>query len=61
MECSICGQPPDSCYNLCPNSPHFYSPEQERLDDAHYGDDDNRERYAATVADADLFFMTDAD
>ncbi len=48
MDCSICGATP--CYRLCPNSEHYYSPEQERADEAFYGQDDNRERYAATVA-----------
>jgi hypothetical protein len=45
--CPNCG--PYDCYHICPNSPHYYSPEQERADDAFYGDDDNRERYAATI------------
>lgn len=43
-ECGNCGGSP--CYHQCPNSPHFYSPEQERQDDAHYGQDDVSERYA---------------
>ncbi len=41
---------PYDCYHICPNSEHYYSPEQERYDDQFYGDDDNRERYAATLA-----------
>lgn len=42
--CSNCGASP--CYHICPNSPHFYSPEKERQDDAFYGSDDVYERYA---------------
>lgn len=49
MICGNCGA--DPCYHICFNSPHYYSPEQERADDAHYGDDDIRERYAAELAD----------
>ena len=30
LTCSNCGA--DPCYSLCPNSPHYYSPEQERAD-----------------------------
>lgn len=45
--CEVCGASP--CYHICPNSPHFYSPEQERYDDQFYGEDDHRERYAATA------------
>jgi hypothetical protein len=43
--CSHCGANP--CYFICPNSPHYYSPEQERADDAWYGGDDVSERYAS--------------
>ena len=39
MTCASCGMPEGQCYNLCPNSPAFYSPEQERADDAFYGQD----------------------
>lgn len=47
-DCPNCG--PGDCYHICPNSPHFYSPEQERYDDAmDDGSDDVRERYAATA------------
>lgn len=55
-QCSICGQAPvrEACYHLCPNSLFWYSPEQERADDAHYGDDDMRERYAAEADDMAL-------
>jgi hypothetical protein len=55
MECKICGESPvgTGCYHICPNSVCFYSPEQERADDAHYGDDDVSERYAAERIDAD--------
>jgi len=45
--CPNCGASP--CYHICPNSEHFYSPEQERADDAWYGMDDHSERYAATA------------
>lgn len=45
--CSYCGG--DPCYHQCPNSQHYYSPEQERADDAFYGQDDVSERYAATA------------
>jgi hypothetical protein len=31
-ECPECGQPAGQCYNLCPNSASFYSPERERAD-----------------------------
>ena len=47
--CSNCGLPDGDHYNLCFNSVHYYSPEQERQDDVHYGEDDHRERYAATA------------
>lgn len=33
--CEYCGG--DPCYHLCPNSPHFYSPEREK-EDALYND-----------------------
>jgi hypothetical protein len=46
--CSHCGATP--CYHICPNSPHYYSAEQERADDATYGADDISERYAAEMA-----------
>lgn len=47
VECGICGSFPvgEGCYHQCPNSIYYYSPEQEREDDAFYGDDDVRERY----------------
>lgn len=32
--CPNCG--PGDCYHICPNSPHFYSPERERADEANY-------------------------
>jgi hypothetical protein len=52
-DCSICGGSPigSGCYHICPNSVHFYSPEQERADDAaDWGRwDDHSERYAATA------------
>lgn len=32
--CPNCG--PYPCYHICPNSPLYYSPEQERLDDMRY-------------------------
>ena len=49
--CPTCGSFPmgTGCYHICPNSIHYYSPEQERADDPHYGEDDMRERYAATA------------
>lgn len=47
--CSNCGASP--CYHICPNSPHYYSAEQERYDDQFYGQDDMNERYAAERAD----------
>lgn len=37
--CPDCGQPAGECYNLCPNSPAYYSAEQERADDPFYGQD----------------------
>lgn len=44
--CRNCG--PWPCYHICPNSPHYYSVEQERYDDAQdFGRyDDVHERYA---------------
>ena len=50
-ECPNCGGSPmgEGCYHICYNSVHYYSPEQERQDDVHYGEDDHRERYAATA------------
>ena len=49
--CGNCGGYPvgTGCYHLCFNSTHYYSPEQERYDDAFYGDDDIRERYAGEI------------
>jgi len=41
--CANCGANP--CYHLCENSPHYYSPEQEKLDDPTYGDMDRWEGY----------------
>jgi hypothetical protein len=41
--CPECGMPPGQCYNLCSRSPAYYSPEQERADDATYGDLDRWE------------------
>jgi hypothetical protein len=40
-ECPVCGSTPQGtgCYHICPNSVAYYSPEQERADDAHYGQD----------------------
>lgn len=37
-ECGICGCAPVgyACYHICPNSIHFYTPEQERYDEANY-------------------------
>jgi|tagenome__1003787_1003787.scaffolds.fasta_scaffold17162443_1 hypothetical protein len=51
--CPECGETPmgTGCYRICPNSVHYYSPEQERADEAFYGMDDHRERYAAEYAD----------
>lgn len=37
--CPSCGMPPGQCYNLCPASPAYYSPEQERADEPFYGQD----------------------
>lgn len=36
--CEICGMNPvgEACYHICPNSNHYYSPEQERADEANY-------------------------
>lgn len=51
--CPECGQLPGECYFICPNSPAFYSPEQERRDDAFYGGDDHAERYAAERRELD--------
>lgn len=33
-DCPNCA--PYDCYHICPNSPHYYSPEQERQDDANH-------------------------
>lgn len=30
--CPECGSPAGECYRICPNSEHYYSPEQERAD-----------------------------
>lgn len=51
-ECLNCGGTPkgEGCSHQCYNSPHYYSPEQERYDDMiDDGSDDMRERYAATA------------
>ena len=39
VKCNVCGQIPmgEGCYFICPNSDRYYSPEQERADDADYG------------------------
>lgn len=51
---------PYDCYHICPNSPHYYSAEQERYDDAmDDGSDDRRERYASEMADIDLMAERD--
>jgi hypothetical protein len=42
-DCPNCA--PYDCYHICPNSPHYYSAEQERADDATYGDLDRWEGY----------------
>jgi len=57
--CDVCGASP--CYHLCPNSPHYYSPEQEMHDEAMNAGayDDHHERYASTIADAELFTLTE--
>lgn len=54
--CGICGESPIGigCYHICPNSVHFYSPEQERADEPFYGQDDHYERYAAERRDMGL-------
>lgn len=46
-ECPNCGGTPmgEACSHQCFNSPHYYSPEQERADEPFYGDDDINERY----------------
>jgi hypothetical protein len=38
VECPNCGGLPmgEGCYHTCLNSVHFYSPEQERYDDANW-------------------------
>lgn len=47
VQCPSCGMTPmgEGCYHICPNSVHYYSAEQERMDEPFYGDDDVRERY----------------
>ena len=43
--CPNCGCSPmgSGCYHICPNSDHYYTAEQERQDDATYGDADRWE------------------
>lgn len=56
--CGNCGGDPvgEGCYHICFNSPAYYSPEQERYDDAHdFGYDDHYERYASERLDAELW------
>jgi hypothetical protein len=64
-ECGNCGGYPIGigCSHQCFNSTHYYSPEQERADDAFYGDDDIRERYAGEIIDAEyeMFCADQAD
>jgi hypothetical protein len=49
--CGNCG--PWPCYHICPNSPHFYTPEQERYDEANF---DRSEYYReAGYGDPDLY------
>lgn len=50
--CRTCGQPVGACYMQCPESPHFYSPEQERADDPWYGSDANDGLVMDALADA---------
>jgi hypothetical protein len=61
--CPECGESPmgTGCYRICPNSVHFYSPEQERADEPFYGLDDHRERYAAEAQDMALESQRDAE
>jgi hypothetical protein len=50
--CPECGSAPGDCYNLCPLSPVFYSPEMEREDEANWSRADyDREVYG----DPDLY------
>lgn len=53
-ECPVCGLLNGDHYNLCSLSPAYYSAEQERFDDAHYGEDDVRERYAGELIGLDI-------
>lgn len=54
VDCPSCGQPPGECYNLCPLSPAFYSPEQEREDDLNWSRSDYlRETYGDPDLDAE--------
>lgn len=32
VHCRICGSPSGLCYLICPNSEHYYTPEQEKAD-----------------------------
>jgi len=52
----------EGCYHICPNSTHYYSPEQERADDAFYGDDYNREAYGGDIdPEYEMFCANQAD
>jgi hypothetical protein len=61
--CPHCGQPDGDCYNICPSQDPYGGDQAAEAADHDFNAryDDVRERFAATAADADLFFMGDDD
>lgn len=57
-ECPECGMPPGQCYRICPTQDPYQGDQQRENEDYEFNSryDDVRERYAATAADADMFF-----
>jgi len=58
--CGTCGASP--CYLICPTQDPYQGDHRREHEDHEAGAayDDNHERYAATIADADLFFESAA-
>jgi hypothetical protein len=61
--CHACGMPPGECYRICPTQDPYQGDQAAENADYEFNAryDDERERYAATVADADLFFTHPSD
>jgi hypothetical protein len=59
--CPVCGANP--CYRICPTQDPYHGDQAAENADYEFNAryDDNRERYAATAADAELAMMPDED